>query len=183
LGLGAGQVEAIERAGTTSESPVKEVCPPTAVGQAARVLLAEDNPINSRLACRLLEKRGHFVVPVTVGAAVLKVLESDSFDLVLMDLQMPGLNGFEATMEIRRREANARASDPLTQSLRTPIIAMTARAMPEDRARCMEAGMDEYITKPINPKELFDVLERALQSRGLSVQSSESPTPAECLTL
>jgi CheY-like chemotaxis protein len=182
LGLPVGPGEIIERARMVSESPVVAGCPSTAGGQAARVLLAEDNAINSRLACRLLEKRGHSVVPVTNGAAVLKAMESDCFDLVLMDLQMPGLSGLETAMEIRQREAALQGSDPFPQSSRTPIIAMTARAMPEDRARCMGAGMDGYITKPINPKEFFEVLERSLKVQAASVQSSESLITTECLT-
>jgi signal transduction histidine kinase/AmiR/NasT family two-component response regulator len=182
LGLPAGQGESIERAGIASENPMKEVRLPTAGGQAARVLLAEDNPINSRLACRLLEKRGHSVVAVMNGTAVLEALENHSFDLVLMDLQMPGLNGFETTQEIRRREASSQAADSLIRSPRTPIIAMTARAMHGDRERCMEAGMDGYITKPINPKEFFDVLEQSLQINALSGQPLKPPIPAECLT-
>jgi CheY-like chemotaxis protein len=124
----------------------------------------------------LLEKRGHSVLPVTNGRAVLEALQSHTFDLVLMDLQMPEINGFETTMEIRRREASVQSSSvPFAQGPRTPIIAMTARAMPGDRERCMEAGMDGYITKPINPKEFFDVLERALQVKvnGLGVQPSD----------
>jgi len=178
LGLPLGPGETIETAGT-AQSPVTAGCSTTADGHTARVLLAEDNPINSRLACRLLEKRGHSVVAVTNGAAVLKALESDCFDLILMDLQMPGLNGLETTMAIRQREAAAERSDP--QNSRTPIIAMTARAMPEDRARCMEAGMDGYITKPINPKEFFEALEGSLQLK-LSAQSSESLNTMTCLT-
>jgi signal transduction histidine kinase/CheY-like chemotaxis protein len=182
FGLQVGQSEAVERAGTASESPAIAACPPTPGGQVARVLLAEDNPINSRLACRLLEKRGHSVVPVMNGTAVLEALESHCFDLVLMDLQMPGLNGFETTQEIRRREASSQTADRLIQGLRTPIIAMTARAMHGDRERCLEAGMDGYITKPINPKEFFDVLERSLRIKALSVQSSVPPMSVECLT-
>jgi len=136
-----------------------------------KVLLVEDNPINSLLACRLLEKRGHSVVSVTNGDAALKALENDRYDLVLMDVQMPGLSGFETTQKIRSREA--------TQGSRIPIVAMTGRAMPEDRARCIEAGMDGYLTKPINPKEFFEVLERALQPRA---HSSKSAPAEECLT-
>ncbi len=147
----------------------------TAIGVpvVAKVLLVEDNPINSLLACRLLEKRGHSVVSVTNGDAALKALENERYDLVLMDLQMPGLSGFETTQKIRGRET--------TQGSRTPIVAMTGRAMPEDRARCLEVGMDGYLTKPINPKEFFEVLERALQPGASSVHSS-LPAPAESLT-
>ena len=142
----------------------------TAIGVpvVAKVLLVEDNPINSLLACRLLEKRGHSVVSVTNGDAALKALENERYDLVLMDLQMPGLSGFETTQKIRGRET--------TQGSRTPIVAMTGRAMPEDRARCLEVGMDGYLTKPINPKEFFEVLERALQPGASSVHSSVAGT-------
>ena len=149
----------------TPASPEPAISLPAA---CAKVLLVEDNAINSLLACRLLEKRGHSVVSVTNGGAALQALEKDHYDLVLMDLQMPGLSGFETTQKIRRRET--------TGGSRTPIVAMTGRAMPEDRARCIEVGMDGFLTKPINPKEFFEVLERALLPGASGIHSQE------CLT-
>ncbi len=116
-----------------------------------RVLLAEDNPVNQRLAVRLLEKRGHAVVVARDGREALEAFERERFDAVLMDVQMPEMNGLEATAAIREKE---RAT-----SRYTPIIAMTAHAIKGDRERCLEAGMDGYIAKPIRADELFRVLE------------------------
>jgi len=114
------------------------------------VLLAEDNPINQRVVIGLLQKRGHDVIVANNGAEALAALEQRSFDLVLMDVQMPDMGGFEATKEIRLREGTER---------RTRIVAMTAHAMAGDRERCLAAGMDAYLTKPINPEALFATVE------------------------
>lgn len=116
-----------------------------------RVLLAEDNPVNQRLVVRLLEKRGHAIIVARDGREALEAFERERFDAVLMDVQMPDMNGLEATAAIREKE---RAT-----SRYTPIIAMTAHAIKGDRERCMEAGMDGYIAKPIKPDEMFRVLE------------------------
>jgi CheY-like chemotaxis protein len=115
-----------------------------------RILVAEDNAVNQKLVARLLEKRGHCIKLVGNGMEALNALEQDSYDLVLMDVQMPELDGFEATGELRKREK-------LTD-LHTPIIALTAHAMKGDRERCLEAGMDGYLTKPIRAQELDDLL-------------------------
>jgi CheY-like chemotaxis protein len=106
-----------------------------------RVLLAEDNAVNQRLAARLLEKQGHSAVVVGTGRAALKALDEQEFDLVLMDVQMPDMDGLEATAAIRGREKG--------NVKRVPIIAMTAHAMSGDRERCLAAGMDGYVAKPI----------------------------------
>jgi two-component system sensor histidine kinase/response regulator len=116
-----------------------------------RVLLAEDNPVNQRLATRLLEKRGHRVAVVVNGREVLEALEKESFDLVLMDVQMPELDGLEATAAIREREKGS--------GIHQAVIALTAHAMKGDRERCMAAGMDGYLSKPIRPQELDAILE------------------------
>jgi two-component system, sensor histidine kinase len=131
-----------------------------------RVLVAEDNPVNQKLAVLLLEKRGHSVHLACDGLLALRALEEQSFDLVLMDVQMPGMSGLEATREIRRSEVQAGGH--------IPIIAMTAHAMKGDRERCLEAGMDEYISKPIRQDELFDALERFASRPGGFVGQSES---------
>jgi CheY-like chemotaxis protein len=118
--------------------------------QNLRILLAEDNVVNQVLVCRLLEKCGHSVVVANNGRKALEELEKEKFDLVLMDVSMPEMDGFEAVAAIRAKEGMARA--------RVPIIAMTAHAMKGDRERCLAAGMDAYISKPIQPKELVQVI-------------------------
>jgi CheY-like chemotaxis protein len=119
--------------------------------RALRILLAEDSPINQRLAVALLEKRGHAVTVVGDGAAALAALEQAAFDLVLMDLQMPVMDGLEATGRIRRTEQ--------VRGGHVPVVAMTAYAMKGDRERCLEAGMDGYVSKPVRAAELFQVIE------------------------
>jgi PAS domain S-box-containing protein len=118
-----------------------------------RLLLAEDNAVNQRLALRLLEKRGHTVRLAWNGREALAALEEDRFDAVLMDVQMPELDGFEATAAIRARE---RAS-----GAHLPIIAMTAHALKGDREKCLAAGMDGYVSKPLQAQELFEAVEGA----------------------
>jgi CheY-like chemotaxis protein len=112
-----------------------------------RILLAEDNAVNRMLAARLIEKRGHMASVVSSGREALAALEKARFDVILMDVQMPEMDGFEATAEIRKRE-NATGRH-------TPIIAMTAYAMRGDRERCPAAGMDGYVSKPIRADVLF----------------------------
>ncbi|MGA2301753.1 MAG: response regulator [Candidatus Acidiferrum sp.] len=116
-----------------------------------RVLVAEDNAVNQRLVSRLLEKRGHQVVVAANGREALEAVERQSFDIVLMDLQMPELDGFEATAALRAREAD--------HGTHLPVIALTAHAMKGDRERCLAAGMDGYLSKPIGPQELDKLLE------------------------
>ena len=117
---------------------------------ALRILVAEDNPINQKVVVRMLEKRGHHVKVVADGREAVAAIERERFDAVLMDLQMPHLNGFEATCHIRAREA--------TTGDHVPILAMTAHALKGDRERCLEAGMDGYISKPVQADELFRAL-------------------------
>ena len=129
--------------------------------QRLRVLLAEDNVVNGRLATRILEKRGHTVVSVSDGLQAISALENDPFDVVLMDVQMPVMDGFDATADIRRREADGSA--PYAGRLaRLPIIAMTAHAMQGDRERCIQAGMDAYVSKPIQSDELLAAIDSVL---------------------
>jgi len=122
--------------------------------QRLRILLAEDNPINQKLAIRLLEKRGHSVREVLTGREAVQAIETESFDLVLMDIQMPEMNGFEATAAIREREKLTAAH--------IPIIAMTANALKGDEEQCLAAGMDGYVSKPIRTQELFATIESVL---------------------
>ncbi len=116
------------------------------------VLLAEDNPVNQRVAKFLLEKLGYRVDIAASGVEVLDRMAERAYDCVLMDCQMPEMDGFAATAEIRKREGDTK---------HTPVVAMTAHAMQGDRERCIEAGMDEYVTKPISLEGLQQALERA----------------------
>jgi len=122
--------------------------------QGLRILLAEDNRVNQRLAVRLLEKRGHQVMVACHGKDVLAALEAHQFDLVLMDVQMPEMDGFETTAAIRAKEKN--------DGGHLPIIAMTALTMKGDRERCLASGMDGYVLKPIRTKELFSAIEAVI---------------------
>ena len=129
-----------------------ELARPATARRLLRVLLAEDNVVNQKLGVRLLEKQGHAVVVAGNGKEALQALQGDHFDVVLMDVQMPEMDGIEATAQIRRQEGPT--------GRRLPILAMTAHAMKGDRERCLAAGMDGYIAKPIQPSELYDAIER-----------------------
>jgi CheY-like chemotaxis protein len=128
-----------------------------------RLLLAEDNAINQKLALRLLEKRGHAVTVVSTGKEALAALAEQRFDAVLMDVQMPEMDGFEATAAIRARERETGGH--------VPIIAMTAHAMKGDRELCLAAGMDGYISKPLQASELFEAIE------GPPLEGTPAPSP------
>jgi CheY-like chemotaxis protein len=117
-----------------------------------RILLAEDNRVNQQLAVRLLEKRGHTVVVAANGREAMMTLEKQRFDLVLMDVEMPEMDGLEATAAIREKEKGT--------GTHVPIVAMTARAMTGDRERCLAAGMDDYISKPISKEDLYEKVEQ-----------------------
>jgi CheY-like chemotaxis protein len=132
-------------------------------GPPLRILLAEDNSVNQRLAMRVLEKRGHSIEVAATGTQALVALTRQSFDLVLMDVQMPEMNGLEATAAIREME--------LSGGGHIPIIAMTAHAMKGDRERCLEAGMDGYITKPLKVDELFEAIDKATANHAFLEQS------------
>ena len=124
----------------------------SATAASLNILLAEDNAVNQLLMVRLLQKRSHRVTVAHNGHQALAAIEKERFDLVLMDVQMPELDGLEATQELRRREQQA--------GTRVPVVALTAHAMAGDRDLCLAAGMDGYLTKPINVKELDEVLAR-----------------------
>jgi two-component system sensor histidine kinase/response regulator len=123
-----------------------------------RVLLAEDNAINQKLAVILLQKAGYSVDAVDNGAQAMEKVQLNQYSAVLMDVQMPEMDGFEATRQIRAMEAK--------DGRHIPIIAMTAHAMPEDRDRCLAAGMDDYVTKPLDSRVLFSVIDRWAQAEG-----------------
>ncbi|MBI4517037.1 MAG: PAS domain S-box protein [Deltaproteobacteria bacterium] len=154
--------------------------PQSAIGgpqsKRLRVLVAEDNPVNRKLIVRLLEKRGHEVLTATNGGEAVAAHAAEAVDLVLMDVQMPEMDGLEATAEIRRREqsydrqsaiespqsemVNAQSTIRNTKARRVPIIAITAHAMKGDEQRCLAAGMDAYISKPVDAAKLFELIER-----------------------
>jgi two-component system sensor histidine kinase/response regulator len=129
-------------------------------GQSLDILLAEDNIVNQKLAVRLLEKRGHKVMVAGNGREALAALDQRPYDLVLMDVQMPELGGIEATIMLREKEK-------LTGSHQF-IVAMTALVMKNDRERCLAAGMDGYLAKPIRPQELDEALDACMAKRGIS---------------
>jgi two-component system, sensor histidine kinase and response regulator len=166
--MGTGEIEA-------SRSPEKEelrraVQGSLAVGEErpprGRILLAEDNLVNQRVALKMLERLGYQVDVAADGAEAVEAATRSGYAAILMDIQMPEMDGYEATREIRRREGDAH----------TPIIAMTAHAMQSDREKALEAGMDEHITKPVKADVLREVLEHQL---GGETEGAEAPTPAE----
>ncbi len=139
------------------------------LSQVLSILLAEDNHVNQKMAVRLLEKRGHKVTVVDNGSEAANMLERRSFDLVLMDVQMPVMDGITATKMVRERERKTGSYQP--------IIAMTALVMKGDRERCLAAQMDGYLSKPIRPVELDAVLEEYLQKKHREAPNLE-PAPA-----
>jgi signal transduction histidine kinase/ActR/RegA family two-component response regulator len=153
-------------------SAVVEAISPTAPSQLVatkthkqlRVLLAEDNAVNQKIATRVIEKQGHQVTVAADGRLALAALDRAAFDVVFMDVQMPEMDGFEATAAIRERERKTGGH--------LPIIAMTAHAMPGDRERCIAAGMDSYIAKPLKVAELIELLDK------LSDTAQQEVTPA-----
>jgi PAS domain S-box-containing protein len=126
-------------------------------GGGLHILLVEDNVVNQRLTERLLEKRGHRVTVVPDGEGAVAAAAREVFDLVLMDVQMPGMNGFEATATLRAHETGT--------GRRTPIVAITAHALSGDRERCLEAGMDAYISKPVRAYELYAAVETLVRGK------------------
>ncbi|MDD5180981.1 MAG: PAS domain S-box protein [Gallionellaceae bacterium] len=132
----------------------------------ARILLVEDNVVNRKLAITRLEQFGHTVTSVGDGQQALDILAQQDFDLVLMDIQMPVMGGFEATTAIRGREKQG--------GKHIPILAMTANAMSGDRERCLQAGMDGYISKPVKLEELFNGIEQVLTSKPAAVPASSA---------
>jgi two-component system sensor histidine kinase/response regulator len=134
--------------------------------RSLNILVAEDNVVNQKLAMKLLEKRGHKVTLAGNGREALAAVGKKPFDLVIMDVQMPVMDGLEATAQLREREE-------LTGQ-HQPVIAMTALVMKGDRERCMAAGMDGYLSKPIRPQELDEVLERYI-ARGYEAAAIAAP--------
>ena len=142
---------------------------PAPASGGLHVLLAEDNRVNQVVAIRTLEKLGHSVLVANNGLEALSLLDQQAFDLVLMDIQMPEMDGLTATKTIREGERQSGS--------RIPIIAMTAHAMKGDRERCLEGGMDGYVSKPISGKALEDAIASALQGGATTKTRSGNPTP------
>jgi CheY-like chemotaxis protein len=151
-------------------------------GAGCKILLAEDNPINQVVARQLLEKRGHRVTVTANGLETVTAVLREPFDLVLMDVQMPDMDGFEATVAIRKAESGT--------GRHLPIVAMTAHAMKGDQERCLEAGMDDYISKPIQPDRMMEVIARVtspssgpadpgISASGPSAQNAATPVAAQ----
>ena len=140
-----------------------------------RILLAEDNVINQTLAVRILEKRGYSVTVAPDGQAAVEAFETGGFELVLMDIQMPRIDGFEATAAIREREKQTGGH--------IPIVAMTAHALVGDQKRCLDAGMDGYVSKPIRTSQLLATIERMLgdQLTGEDAELAESLRPSNAV--
>ena len=147
------------------------VAVPTVAGGQLCVLLVEDNPANQKLATYILQDRGHKVEVAGDGQEAVRLTEQKPYDVILMDVQMPGMNGLEATAVIRKRERGGS---------RVPIIAMTAHAMQEDRERCLAAGMDGYISKPINAQAMIGLVESLARGVAPATEATAAtPTSAE----
>ena len=147
------------------------VAVPAAACAQLRILLVEDNPANQKLATYILQDRGHLVEIAGDGQEAVYLTEQNRYDVILMDVQMPGMNGLEATAAIRKREDGGR---------RVPIIAMTAHAMKGDRDRCLAAGMDGYLSKPVNAQEMIGLVESLAQRRVRRISiAAVTSSPAE----
>lgn len=151
--LGGGAPAIIDETTPQAQQPAR---------RKLRILLAEDNLVNQKLAMRLLDKQGYDVAVRGTGKQALEASERETFDLILMDIQMPEMDGLQATAQIRERETNT--------GQHIPIIAMTAHAMQGDRERFLAAGMDDYISKPIQARELYNLIQALAISESKTVQ-------------
>jgi len=138
--------------GRSERERERDICPVTDTIRPLNILLAEDNAFNQRVIADTLKMNGHQVTVAGNGKEAIALWEKGAYNLVLMDVQMPEMSGLEATEEIRRREAG--------RGGHTVIIAISANAMKEDREKCLQAGMDDYISKPVDMKELFGILQQ-----------------------
>ncbi len=155
----------------TSRAPAKIRSLVATLLPSLRILLAEDNAVNQKLVVHLLEKDGHIVTVASNGREALEALELADYDLVLMDVQMPEMSGFEATASIRKREK--------TSGGHLPVIALTAHAMKGDQDRCLKAGMDAYVSKPIQREELLKAMETVLMSHKPGCPEVAGPVASE----
>jgi CheY-like chemotaxis protein len=148
--VGDRKPEKQRRTGTAAGSPKP--------GRSYRILLAEDNLLNQRLAARIIEREGHTVTIAGNGQEAVEAAQRETFDVILMDVQMPVVDGLQATAAIRERERLSGRTRP------TPIVAMTAHAMKGDRERCLVAGMNAYVAKPFKPADLTAAIESLLST-------------------
>jgi len=162
-------LEAISAAGETGAPTSRCGAAGQAKRKKLRVLLAEDNTVNQFVARTILEKEGHEVVVAQHGKEALACVQSRRFDVVLMDVQMPEMDGLSATGAIRELEASTGGH--------LPIVGVTAHAMKGDRQRCLEAGMDGYLAKPVRPETLFAAIDDALEGRAVPVTATAPPAP------
>ena len=142
----------------------------------ARILLVDDDPVNQVVALGLLRRRGWQAVAAGNGREALRILAGQSFDLILMDLQMPEMDGYQTASAIRQNEARSLSVSPARESTgtdpetidppgeRIPIIALTTASQPGVREKCLAAGMDDYLSKPVSPRDLYAVVEKYLGS-------------------
>jgi CheY-like chemotaxis protein len=142
-----------------SPDPARESVLPVQPAPSLCILLADDNLINRKIAIRMLESQGHSVTTAENGRECVERFREGGYDAILMDVQMPEMDGFEATQAIRELEAATGG--------RIPVIAMTAHAMKDHRERCLEAGMDGYVSKPVAAEDLRQALQEAMEPRGV----------------
>ncbi|HEV2298637.1 MAG TPA: response regulator [Candidatus Acidoferrales bacterium] len=175
-------LDSILNAVTNSDNNPADPAPPVSpnvsglTASGLRILLAEDNAVNRQLATRLLEKRGYSVTAVNDGRQAVEAVERGNFHVVLMDVQMPEMDGLEATRMIRKKEEST--------GTHLPVIAVTAHVMKGDREKCLEAGTDDYVSKPIQPEELYAAIERLQSSpKGSEVSSMKIVTASSAAVL
>jgi CheY-like chemotaxis protein len=166
---------AIHRTRTPGSEKLEKPAPRrSSVCTGARVLLVEDNEVNQMVAMELLSEMGCVCEVAADGAKAVSAVHRAAFDVVLMDCQMPEMDGFEATTKIRELEKNGF----LPGRSRVPVIALTANALSEDRARCLAAGMDDYLTKPLQPEKLLATMESYLAKAGRGVEAENAAAAA-----
>jgi CheY-like chemotaxis protein/HPt (histidine-containing phosphotransfer) domain-containing protein len=153
-------------------APLTAVAPARAAGhRSRRVLLAEDNVVNQAVVAAIMRTHGHSIVTVDNGAQAVAAVLQSAFDVVLMDVQMPEMDGFEATAAIRHSEAGS--------DRHIPIIALTAHAMKGDRDKCLASGMDAYLSKPVHPRELLAAIDELVADGDSAPVVVESVEPTE----
>lgn len=158
------------RAGRLTSPPARSLAPRSAPSERPRVLVAEDHPVNQRVAVAMLERLGCSVAVVADGRAALEAIAKESFAMVFMDWQMPEMDGLQATTALRSLEASA-------GSARLPVVALTANATPEDRARCFDAGLDGFVAKPFHLEDLSAALQHWLPDLAVTPHPPEPPRP------